>query len=199
MLSLQKLLIATNNPDKLLEIRLILDSSGWDVYSLEHIPPYPEPEENGSSLAENALIKARRGFAESGMLSLADDTGLEVDFLEGAPGIFSSRFAGANATYSENVKLLLDKLGVESNRVARFRTVMALVGEKGEFCWEGITEGKILHAEAGSNGFGYDPIFWSPWLGKTFAEASMTEKNEVSHRGRALNRLISHLQKISTM
>ena len=196
----KRILAATNNRDKLREIRQILKGTGWEVVALADLPPYPEPPEDGETLAENALIKAREGFQHSGLLTLADDTGLEVDALGGRPGVHSARYAGQNATYADNVKLLLEELdGVPgSARTARFRTAMALVGEGVEECWEGIAEGRILTEPTGIDGFGYDPVFLSPELGVTFAEASPDEKNRVSHRGRALRMLADRLREIFT-
>ncbi len=192
----RKILAATNNPDKLREIRQILDGSGWTVLSLKDIPPYPEPPEDGDTLVENALEKAREGFQHSGILTLADDTGLEVDALDGRPGVFSARYAGENATYEDNVLLLLKELDSlpAPKRTASFRTVMALVGEDTELWWEGSCKGSITDQQIGADGFGYDPVFWSPELGKTFAEASPKEKNSVSHRGRALQQLDEKLR-----
>ena len=192
----RKILAATNNPDKLREIRQILDGSGWTVLSLKDIPPYPEPPEDGDTLVENALEKAREGFQHSGILTLADDTGLEVDALDGRPGVFSARYAGENATYEDNVLLLLKELDSlpAPKRTASFRTVMALVGEDTELWWEGSCKGSITDQQIGADGFGYDPVFWSPELGKTFAEASPKEKNSVSHRGRALQQLAEKLR-----
>lgn len=198
-MSLKKILAATNNTDKLREIRQILHGSGWEVIGLMDIPRYPEPPESGTTLAENAAEKAREGFNRTGLLTLADDTGIEVDALDGRPGIHSAKYAGPGATYRDNVDLLLKELdGVpEERRTARFRCVMALVGAGICECWEGVSEGMILTAAKGFDGFGYDPVFWSPELGATFAEVSPEDKNRVSHRGRALRKLAERLAGIS--
>lgn len=184
----RQILIATHNPDKLREIRQILADIGWDVIGLDSIPPYPEPPEDQGTLQGNALQKAHEGFRRSGILTLADDSGLEVDALNGRPGIYSARYASDNATYADNVNLLSEELSdaEEQDRTARFRCVMALVGNGVEQTWSGTSEGVITTKPIGFDGFGYDPIFFSPELGKTFAEASPEEKNRVSHRGRAL-------------
>jgi XTP/dITP diphosphohydrolase len=165
------------------------------VYSLSNFSPYPPPIENGVDLNENALIKARVGFERTGVLTIADDTGLEVDALDGKPGVFSARYAGENATYDSNLRKVLNDLNAIPNaiRTALFRTAMALVGEGFEHCWEGVCKGKITAKPMTTTGFGYDPIFWSTELKKTFSEASREEKNKVSHRGRALKKLISFL------
>jgi len=195
--STRQILAATNNTDKLREIHQILNSSDWEVVGLNDFPPYPEPPENGETLVENALKKAREGYKHTGVLTLADDSGLEVDYLNGRPGVHSARYAGENATYEDNVDLLLCELdGAQNNeRTARFRCVMALVGAGIEQWWEGVSEGIIIETRKGSSGFGYDPVFWSPELGKTFAEASSEDKNRVSHRGRALIGLSNVLNK----
>ena len=194
----RRLLVATNNPDKLREIRQILSDINWEVLGLGDFPTYPEPNEDGDNITENAIIKAREAYRQTGILSLADDTGLEVDELNGAPGVKSARYAGENASYQDNVAKLLNELkSVEDDsRRARFRCVMALVGEGIQRTWEGIAEGVILSNPQGYNGFGYDPVFWSPELNMTFAEASAELKNEVSHRGRALRDLPNVLERI---
>ena len=195
----QRLFVATRNRDKLREIRQILDGLGWELLDLDDFPPYPEPVENGKTLLENALLKARTGFTQTGLLSLADDSGLEVDALDGRPGVNSARYAGDKTDYEDNVNLLLEELtGVaEKLRTARFRCVMALVGPGIERWWEGVSEGVILKEKRGRSGFGYDPVFWSPELGVTFAEASPAEKNRVSHRGEALQELANILAEIA--
>lgn len=195
----RRLFVATRNRDKFREIRQILDGSGWEILDPDDFPPYPEPVENGKTLMENALLKARTGYKHTGVLSLADDSGLEVDALSGRPGVNSARYAGSTADYEDNVNLLLEELtGVaEKLRTARFRCVMALVGPGIERWWEGASEGVILKEKRGRSGFGYDPVFWSPELGVTFAEASPVEKNRVSHRGRALQELANILAEIA--
>jgi len=191
------ILVATHNNDKLREIRQILEGTGWVVLGLDDFKPYPEPVEDGKTMLENALIKARAGFKQTGVLALADDSGLEVDALDGRPGVHSARYAGADATYEDNVDLLLRELDnvPTERRNARFRCVMALVGPGVEQWWEGVAEGLITEDKRGHSGFGYDPVFWSPELGKTFAEASSEDKNRVSHRGRALIGLSNVLNK----
>ena len=168
------------------------------MYSLSKVTPYPPPIEDGIDLKENALIKAREGFRQTGLLTIADDTGLEIDALRGKPGVFSARFAGENATYESNLRKVLEDLNAIPNAVrsARFRTAMALVGTDVEHSWEGLCEGNITGEPMTETGFGYDPIFWSTELEKTFSEASSTEKNMVSHRGRALRKLLSFLDNV---
>lgn len=153
------------------------------------------------TLKENSLIKAREGFSRTGLLTIADDTGLEVDALGGDPGVYSARYSGEDATYMSNMHKVLSELASIPNaaRTARFRTVMAMVGSEGEFSWEGVCEGRITASPMAEIGFGYDPIFWSMELGKTFSESSNEEKNRVSHRGKALRKLIAYLNNVSSM
>ena len=194
--NLCKLFAATNNADKLSEIRQILSGSLWQVADLFEFQSYSPPIESGATLRQNALIKAREGFHRTGLMTLADDTGLEIDALNGDPGVHSARYAGENASYKMNLHKVLDELGATptSSRTARFRTVMALVGRQVEQCWEGVCEGLITHLPIGKSGFGYDPIFWSVDLRKTFSQVTQLEKNSVSHRGRALRKLMSFLE-----
>ena len=193
--NMHQLLIATHNTDKLSEIQQILQGSMWQTADLSEFQYYPPPIENGSTLAQNALIKAREGFNRTGLLTLADDTGLEIDGLEGDPGVFSARYAGENATYDMNCRKVLMELDAinSTKRTARFRTVMALIGSEIEHCWEGVCEGMITREPSGNSGFGYDPIFWSIELKRTFSEVTPLEKNRVSHRGRALRKLMAYL------
>ena len=182
------------------EIRQILEESGWNVAGLDDFPPYPETVEDGETLLENALLKARDGYRHTNLITLADDSGLEVDGLNGRPGIHSARYAGENATYEDNVDLLLRELKdvPAPDRTAHFRCVMALVGPGIERWWEGVSEGVILDERRGESGFGYDPVFWSPELGMTFAEATAEDKNRVSHRGRALKGLANILDELGS-
>lgn len=163
--------------------------------SLDDFSLFPEPAETGDTLAENALIKARAAFAQTGVTAIADDTGLEVDALGGLPGVRSARFAGPGADYAANLRLLLERLAEVADplRTARFRCVVALVDDGREATFEGTVEGLITRAPRGFNGFGYDPVFFCPEIGKTFAEAEPEEKHRVSHRGRALRALANFL------
>lgn len=158
------------------------------ILSLEQFPDAPEVEEDGDTLAANAIKKALAIHQHTQLPAVADDTGLMVDALNGAPGVYSSRFAGPGATYADNVKKLLRQLeGMPlSQRTAEFCTVMALA-VNGETHWvEGKCRGVITLAPRGAGGFGYDPVFFVPELHKTFAELTLAEKNQISHRGRAL-------------
>jgi len=187
----QTLVLATHNPDKQAEMNAVLSDLGLDVIGLDQYPEIDDIPENGTTLLENALIKARAVHLKTGFPALADDTGLEVDALHGAPGVYSARFAGEDATYQDNVKKLLSVMAGVSrqNRTARFRTVVALIDSDTELWTEGIIEGLITRDERGAGGFGYDPIFEAADTGKTFSEMSAAQKNEISHRARALQKM----------
>ncbi len=199
-----KILLATRNKNKAREVAAILseyrDRLGEiELLTLDEARITEDVEENGSTFEENALIKARAG-AKSGYITLADDSGIEVDALNGAPGIYSARFAGGHGDDKANNELLLKKLeGVpREKRTARYAVVIACVLPNGEkFIVRGTTEGLILNAYDGEGGFGYDPLFWSTDLQKSFGRATPEEKNGVSHRGRAVrlaaNELIRRL------
>jgi len=192
-----KILLATRNNHKVTELSAVLENFDLKIFSLADYPEIEEIEENGSTLLENSLIKARTAFKLTGMPSIGDDTGLEVDALQGAPGIYSARYAGENASYADNCNKLLKNLKTFSNkkRAARFRTVMSYVDHDSELWTEGIIEGLITTAPRGSSGFGYAPIFMVPELKRTFSELTMAEKNNLSHRGKALKNLRILLQK----
>ncbi len=185
----RRLVLATHNADKVREMRrLFADLPLSDVVSAEEINA-PDVVEDGDTLKANALKKAREIAAATGELSLADDTGLMVDALDGAPGVYSARYAGEDATYQDNCsKLVREMAGVaDGKRTARFATVMALVDphSKREWTVEGVLEGTILTEGRGDRGFGYDPVFFAPEAGQTLAEMSIAEKNQISHRARA--------------
>ena len=184
---LSHVVIASKNPHKVAEIRDVLAGTGLDFELVEDIG-WPDVEETEPTLEGNALLKARTVRDFTGHAVIADDTGLEVDALRGAPGVFSARYAGEDATYDENVTKLLAEMDGVADRSARFRTVMVLIDESGqEVVVEGVTEGEITHERRGSNGFGYDPVFL---IGEqTFAEMPIEDKNEISHRALALRAL----------
>jgi XTP/dITP diphosphohydrolase len=184
--------VATLNPGKLRELESLLDLPGVELSGLDRFPGAQAPAETGTTLLENARIKARAALLHTGHASIADDTGLEVDALGGRPGMFAARFAGPRATDAENVARLLEALrAVEApRRTARFRTVcVAQFREGEEVVAEGVLEGRILEGPRGSGGFGYDPVFEVAGLGRTLAELSPGEKNEISHRAQAVRAL----------
>jgi XTP/dITP diphosphohydrolase len=192
-----RLVLATRNADKVREIRGILGLRDGEFESLLDYPDFPDIEETGVTLEENALIKAAAGFRMTGIPCIADDTGLEVDALGGAPGVYSSRYAGENATYADNVRKILQAMKEvpDGKRSARFRCVVALKAGSREEWVEGACEGVILTQPRGGGGFGYDPVFFVPEIGKTLAEMTLTEKNAVSHRGRAFRAMAEKLKR----
>jgi XTP/dITP diphosphohydrolase len=186
------LLVATHNRDKVLEIHDLLKYQKVNVKSLRDFPNLPHIQETGSTLEENAILKARNAFEKTGLTTVADDTGLEVDALNGAPGAMSARYSGPEATYQSNMQKLLEELkNVEQDhRTACFRCVMALVWKDDMRVVEGRVEGLILSEPHGSGGFGYDPIFYHPPTGFTFAEMPLSLKNQFSHRSIALKHIV---------
>lgn len=192
-----KVLLATRNIHKVEEISAVLENLDFEICSLVNFPEIGEIEETGSTLLENSLIKAKTAFKFTEIPTIGDDTGLEVDALNGAPGVYSARYAGAGASYEENCNMLLKNLKPfkEEKRAAQFRTVLSYIDQDRELWTEGIIRGLITTSPRGKGGFGYDSIFMLPELKKTFAELSTEEKNTVSHRGTALKNLRKLLQK----
>ena len=186
-----KLVLATHNLHKKMEMNSILSSLGILIVGLDEFPQIGDIEETGTTLLENAFIKARTVFELTGLPSLADDTGLEVDFLDGAPGVYSARYAGKNPTYQENCsKLLLNLKGYPNEkRVASFKTVIAFVDGEIEHSTEGVVNGLIVEKHRGVDGFGYDPIFQPESQNLTYAEMDADEKNRISHRFKALDKI----------
>jgi len=189
-----KIVFATNNQHKLSEIRSILGDA-IEVLSLKDIGCDVDIPETGKTLEENALQKAQYIYGHYHMDCFADDTGLEVDALGGAPGVYSARYAGGEGHDSEaNMAKLLHELGDNSNRKARFRTVIALIIDGKVNTFEGIVKGEIIRERRGGEGFGYDPIFQPEGYDKTFAELGMDIKNHISHRARAVHKLAEFLR-----
>lgn len=188
-----KICFATNNQKKIAEVKAALGPD-FTIVSLEEIGCLEELPETGDTLDHNAFQKARYVNEKYGVDCFADDTGLEVDALGGAPGVYSGRYAGEPRSDERNIDLLLKNLEKESNRTARFRTVIALIMNGKEYAFEGIAEGNILKEKSGTGGFGYDPIFKPKGYEKTFAELSMEEKNKISHRGKAVQLLVKFLK-----
>ena len=187
----KKLVIATQNTNKQKEMVLLLANMDIEVLGMEHFPNINNVEETGSTLLANSLIKSRTVSQITGLATIADDTGLEVDVLNGAPGVYSARYAGSNSTYEANVEKLLFELKdvPEALRTARFRTVISYVDLKKEFVNEGVIEGVITFKPSGNKGFGYDPIFKPLGFEKTFSEISQDKKNKISHRALALKKI----------
>jgi XTP/dITP diphosphohydrolase len=193
----RRLVIATANPGKLREFRALLEGLPFEPVSLAELD-LPSPEETGTSFLENAVLKARHAAVLSGGAAVADDSGLEVDALGGAPGIYSARFAGASADdAANNAKLVAQLRGVpDSARTARYRCALVFVdsAHAAPLIAEGVWEGRILGAPRGLGGFGYDPYFWLPAFNMTAAELDADDKNRWSHRGVAMRSLREHLK-----
>jgi len=188
---MKKIVVATHNINKQKEINALLKNLSVNVLGMERFPNIESIEETGSTLLANSLIKSRTVSQITGLATIADDTGLEVDALDGAPGVYSARYAGSNSTYEANVEKLLFELKdvPEALRTARFRTVISYVDLKNEFVNEGVIEGMITFKPSGNKGFGYDPIFKPLGLEKTFSEISQDKKNKISHRALALKKI----------
>ena len=191
-----KIVLASHNKDKCAEMSALLSSFPIEILSLEDFPEIEEIIEDGDTLKENAQIKARIVHSLTGFYAWADDTGLEVNALEGRPGIYSARYAGEHCSYSDNVQKLLQEMeNVPKNmRTAYFKTIITFVGENMELVSEGIVEGMITTKPKGVGGFGYDPVFYVPNKGKTYSEMKMTEKNQISHRAKAINNMTKLLE-----
>jgi len=192
-----KLIIASNNEKKIREMRAILSDLGFEVLSQREAGIHVEPEETGTTFAENALIKATAVMEASGCPAVADDSGIVVDALNGAPGVYSARFGGdACRTDQDRTNLLLEKMRGEMNRGARFVSSIACVFPDGETVTaEAAWEGEIAQAPSGSGGFGYDPVFFLPPEGVTSAELEAEHKNEISHRGKALRMFQTEMER----
>ena len=194
-----RLLLATHNRGKLVEFQELLGDLPLELVTLDDIGIQEDVEETGETFSENARVKALEYARRSGLLTLADDSGLQVDALGGEPGVWSKRYAGENKSDPERVAYLLDKLRnvPRERRTARFRCVIALATPSGEvYECEGVCEGLIEFAPRGTNGFGYDPVFLFPHRGLTMAELSSDEKNRISHRGRAAEQVRQTLERL---
>lgn len=191
------IVVATKNVGKVRELKELLVELPLQLKDLNEFPNISEPEETGATFAENAVIKAKSYALQTGLWSLADDSGLEVAALGGAPGVYSARYAGENATDGERITKLLNELKEtpDKKRLARFVCAMAISDEKGEikFLTEGVCEGKIALSASGKNGFGYDPIFVPLDFEQTFGELSGEIKQKISHRAKAVENIITFL------
>lgn len=194
-----KIILASNNQNKVAEVKEILKDKNVEIVSLKEAGIDVDVEENGTTFEENALIKARAVCKLTGSVTMADDSGLEVDYLDKQPGVYSARFMGHDTSYDIKNKAIIDKLeGVEGDaRSARFVAAIAVVFPDGkEIVTRGTMEGLIAREAAGDNGFGYDPIVYLPEYGMTSAQLSPDEKNKISHRGKALKKMAEELKGI---
>lgn len=189
---MQQLVFATNNAHKLEEVAAKI-AGKIELLSLDDIGCHDDIEETGNTFNENASIKSHYIYSKYRLNCFGDDSGLEIDALNGEPGVYSARYAGTHGNHAANMDKVLEKLRGVTNRSARFRTVISLIWDGGEHFFEGTVEGSIRNECSGSGGFGYDPIFEPLGYAVTFAEMSMEEKNAISHRGRAVDKLVSFL------
>ncbi|WP_298368808.1 non-canonical purine NTP diphosphatase [uncultured Lutibacter sp.] len=190
-----KLVFATNNKNKLEEVKAML--TNFEIVSLAEINCFDDIPETATSLEGNAILKADYITKKYGLNCFADDTGLEVEALNNAPGVYSARYAGETCNSEDNILKLLSEMGETLNRNAQFRTAIALNIEGKQFVFEGICKGEILKNKQGSSGFGYDPVFRPKGFKKSFAEMEMTEKGSISHRGKAIEKLVTFLNSYS--
>ena len=186
------LLFATSNKNKVLEIKKVLPKE-FNIKSLDDIGFCEEIPENENTIEGNAIFKANYMYKKYNLNVFADDTGLEVDSLNGKPGVHSARYAGISKNSTDNINKLLKKLKNKKNRKARFKTVIALILNSKIYTFEGVVEGIITKKSKGENGFGYDPVFIPRGYTKTFGELSLEEKNSISHRSLAMNKLIDFI------
>jgi len=198
-----KLVVGTNNAGKIRELHELLEDLPVEIAGLSAFANIADVEETGATFEENAILKAKSYARQTGWWALSDDSGLEVEALGGAPGVFSARYAGENASNDEKIAKLLGELEKTSDpaRRARFVCVMALADETGEirFLTEGVCEGRIARHTRGTNGFGYDPIFVPDGFEETFGELSSTVKREISHRARAIEKIIRYLRSFTAL
>ena len=194
---IKELVIATRNLGKLEEFKVLMKDFPIEIKCLADFDAIEEPAETGRTFAANARMKAQYYAKKTGVPCIADDSGLEVQSLDGAPGVRSARYAGEKATDAENNEKLLHIMKFQVKRTCRFRCALAVALPNGKVLHEvdGICEGMLLHAPLGEGGFGYDPLFWSTELHKGMAEASMQEKNKISHRGKAIRKLVALWEK----
>lgn len=190
---MNNLVFATNNPYKLKEILNVIGNK-FNVLSLKDIHCTEDIPETAETIEENASLKSTFIFNKYNFDCFADDTGLEVDILNGKPGVHSARYAGEGKNSDDNVNKLLTELDGKKNRKARFKTVISLIIKGKEYLFEGIVNGVIIDQKRGTEGFGYDPVFIPDGYTKTFAEMSLEEKNKISHRSQATNKLIEFLK-----
>ena len=195
---MKKIVIASSNKHKVSEISINIQPFFDTILSFSDFPKIGEIIEDGTTIEENSFIKSRASFKYTGLASVADDTILEVDHLNGEPGLYTARYAGKQATYNQNMDKLIKELhGVEMNmRTARFRTVISYVDGVHDFHVEGILEGKILKNKIGKNGFGYDPIFYVDKYDKSLAQINSSLKNDISHRGLAIKKFVSKIKEL---
>ena len=188
-----ELIIASQNQNKLVEFKKILGDK-INLFSLSDIGLNQEIPENEKTIKKNAMFKAKFVNIQTGKNVFADDTGLEIDSLNGEPGVYSARYSGVDRNSDKNIELVLRKLKNKANRNSRLKTIISLIIDGKSVNFEGVVEGKITEEKRGSNGFGYDPIFQPNGYSSTFGEMSLKEKNKISHRSIAINKMVQYLK-----
>jgi len=188
-----ELIIASQNQNKLVEFKKILGDK-INLFSLSDIGLNQEIPENEKTIKKNAMFKAKFVNTQTGKNVFADDTGLEIDSLNGEPGVYSARYSGVERNSDKNIELVLTKLKNKTNRNSRFKTIISLIIDGKSVNFEGVVEGKITEEKRGNNGFGYDPIFQPNGYASTFGEMSLKEKNKISHRSIAINKMVQYLK-----
>ena len=188
-----ELIIASQNQNKLVEFKKILGDK-INLFSLSDIGLNQEIPENEKTIKKNAMFKAKFVNIQTGKNVFADDTGLEIDSLNGEPGVYSARYSGVDRNSDKNIELVLRKLKNKANRNSRFKTIISLIIDGKSVNFEGVVEGKITEEKKGTNGFGYDPIFQPNGYSSTFGEMSLKEKNKISHRSIAINKMVQYLK-----
>ena len=190
-MKVKKIVFATGNPNKLKEINSGINS--FEIVGLKDLGITDEIPETGDTLKKNALQKAKYVYDKTGLDCFSDDTGLEIEALDYRPGVYSAMYAGPDCNAENNMRKVLEELGEIPNRTAQFKTVIALILQGREYFFEGVIKGKVLKQKKGKDGFGYDPIFRPLGYKETFAEMSIAKKNEISHRGLAVKKLVKFL------
>jgi XTP/dITP diphosphohydrolase len=187
-MNINKIVFATGNPNKLKEIKSAIKS--FEIIGLKDLKITEEIPETGNTLKKNALQKAKYVYNKTGLDCFSDDTGLEIEAINNRPGVYSAMYAGSDCNAENNMRKVLEELGETPNRNAQFKTVIALILEGKEYFFEGVVKGEILKEKTGKDGFGYDPIFRPLGYKESFAEMSIAQKNEISHRGLAVKKLV---------
>ena len=193
-MKVKKIVFATGNPNKLKEINSGINS--FEIVGLKDLGITDEIPETGDTLKKNALQKAKYVYDKTGLDCFSDDTGLEIEALDYRPGVYSAMYAGPDCNAENNMRKVLEELGEIPNRTAQFKTVIALILQGREYFFEGVIKGKVLKQKKGKDGFGYDPIFRPLGYKESFAEMSIAQKNEISHRGLAVKKLVEFLSSL---
>ena len=190
-MKVKKIVFATGNPNKLKEIKSAIKS--FEIVGLKDLGITEEIPETGDTLKKNALQKAKYVYDKTGLDCFSDDTGLEIEAINNRPGVYSAMYAGSDCNAEDNMRKVLEELGETTNRTAQFKTIISLILQGKEYFFEGVVKGEILKDKTGKDGFGYDPIFRPLGYKESFAEMSIAQKNEISHRGLAVKKLVEFL------